>query len=715
MFGYEDISLNLGYPGIYFFAALIVVAGYAFYVYRFTIPPVSKIFKTVLVSLRTLALLLLLFIFFEPIVSFTRKIILEPVNLIFVDNSRSLKIDDGTNRMESTRDISNFIAQNLFSSADEFYLFGENVREIQKDSINKINFEDAVTNISDIFTSIKHDDKNYASVLLITDGVITSGSNSISSIKTLGLPVFAIALGDTSDVIDVSVKRVLHNDLLYTETPSTIETAIQQSGLSGKNVTLSLFEDNTLIEQKNIVLSSNGIQNETFTYNPVTPGEKKLSVVVSQLNNELSRENNRKVFYVNVLSGKVRVLLLSGSPSADLTFIKNCIKEDDNFNVNSITELTTDKVLNSNQTNFIDSADVFFLIGFPSSTTTPGLLSRVTESIENNNVPFFILLSEYTDLNKLNALAKELPFAARTQFGGTREVQIHVFENQSNNPIIQNNSSNIIGAWNNLPPVYQSSYEYISKPGSEIIAKTKINNNVTNSPLLVSRNFNGKRSIAVLGYNIWKWKLQTVREKHNLFDNFITNSVKWLNSPDKFKRVSINSLKKNYSLGEQVEFSAQVYDESLNPVSGAEIRINISSPEYNYELMMQSRGNGIYEGNININTKGDYKYKGIAALNGEELGNDNGVFNVGDLNIEMVNPKMDYNFLKLLAKETKGDVALADNYSGLIDEIRRINENASREKFISSDFTLWSDEWMMIIVILLFSAEWFLRKRAGML
>jgi hypothetical protein len=42
MFGYEEINLHLTYPAMYFIIALILIGGYSYYVYRFTIPPVGK-------------------------------------------------------------------------------------------------------------------------------------------------------------------------------------------------------------------------------------------------------------------------------------------------------------------------------------------------------------------------------------------------------------------------------------------------------------------------------------------------------------------------------------------------------------------------------------------------------------------------------------------------------------------------------------------------
>jgi hypothetical protein len=715
MFGYEEINLHLTYPAMYFIIALILIGGYSYYVYRFTIPPVGKSKKIILVAIRSLALLTILFIFFEPILSFTKKIILQPVNLVFFDNSRSITIDDGSDRINDVKNIvDNFLSAPI-SANDEINLFGDQIVNLSEDSLNKLDFQDPVTNISQVISSVKRDEKNYSTITFITDGVITSGSNSIYAASKLNLPIFTIGIGDTTQIIDVSVKRVLANNLLYAETPTTIEATIQNTGLNNRNVSISLYEDNMFIEQKNIVLNSSGIQNELFTYVPKTSGEKKLSVAISKLSDEFTSANNAKVFYINVLSNKVNVLIVAGSPSPDLTFIKNALKKDESFTVNSLTQISKDKFTEEGSVEFIDSADIIFLVGFPSSNTSTDLLYKIVERISNDNVPFFLTITAETNVYELQLFQSVLPFTIQSAYGGFREVQPQVFDDQRNNPIIQNNSSNIVGAWNDLPPIYQPSYDFFPKPESNVIAKVKVNNVVLNSPLIISRNFSSKRSIAVLAANIWKWKLQTVRKNDDLFDKFILNSVKWLKTSDTDKRVNIKSIKRNYSLGEIVEFTAQVYDEAINPISDAEVKLNITSANDNYELDLQSIDNGLYEGQIRLNDKGDYKFIGQVTLEGTLIGRDNGRFNVGELDIEMINPRMDFEFLNLLANETKGEFAFANDYEKIINKIRSINSNSKKEKITTSDITLWSYEGLMAIVIFLFSLEWFLRKRAGML
>jgi hypothetical protein len=126
-------------------------------------------------------------------------------------------------------------------------------------------------------------------------------------------------------------------------------------------------------------------------------------------------------------------------------------------------------------------------------------------------------------------------------------------------------------------------------------------------------------------------------------------------------------------------------------------------------------GNGLYEGVFETNKPGDYSFSGNARFENISLGKDNGSFNIGEVDIEMINPGMNFEFLSSLAERTGGKYFHQDNYSELFPILKSINENASREKIETSEINLWSSEWLMAIVILLLGLEWFLRKRAGML
>ena len=716
MFNYEKINLNLFFSPFYFFLFLILLIAYTFYVYRYTVPQISSSKKIFLTGLRSLALILLLFVFFEPILTLAKKKVLEPVNLIFLDNSRSMQINDGTNREKTIISFANGIQKNNLSNNSILFSFGTKTSKLNIDSLIKLNFSEGSTNFSNIFSTINKIDLNISSIIIASDGVITEGSDPIHSFEKLNIPIFTIGIGDSTTRNDVTVKNVLYNDMIYAQTPTAIVASVSNTGFGNQNATVSFFENDILIDHKNIVLSADGIQNIDFTYTPKSGGEKKLSVVVSNLPGEFTTANNKKVFYLNVLSNKIKILLLAGSPSTDVSFIKNTLKSDENFTLNSITQVSANKFVEKNdQQKLIDSANIFFLVGFPSKETPMSLWQSLIKKITEKDIPYFITLSSGIDFSKLKLLQNELPFTIGNINNDYLEIQPDISADQQDNPLLQNNSSNAINAWNNLPPVYQPNVDVRSKPESEIISKVKINNVPMNRPLILTRMLGNKKSIAVLAKDIWRWKLETAPKNLDLFDRFILSSVKWLNKKENQKQVTIKTSKKLYSLGEQVEFNAQVYDQTYNPVSDANVNVKIKIGNESSDINLNSLGNGLYEGTFQSDKAGDYSFSGDALQGQNKLGSDNGSFNIGEVDIEMMNPRMNYDYMKLLATQSNGKFFYNSNYQQLYNILKEINKKSAKDKIEVSDINLWSNKWLLIIAIILFGMEWFFRKRWGMI
>jgi hypothetical protein len=712
MFGFENIDLSFSFSAIFFFIGLILLAAYSFYVYRFTLPPVSTVKRVLLTTLRSLALVFLLFIFFEPVLTLTQKNILTPLNLFFFDNSKSIQIDDGTNREERIKDLIEKTKSISIYGDKEFYSFGLSVNLIDEDSLEKINLSETVTDFSKIFSNINQTENNIASVTIISDGVITEGTTPIYSAEKLGIPVFTVGIGDSTKKNDVEIKNVINNEFIYAETPTTILAAVLNKGFSGKASQISLYENSQLIEQKSLVLDQSGVNSISFDYTPKQSGEKKLTLRISNQDDESTFLNNQKVFYINVLSNRINVLLLAGSPSPDLTFIKNSLSVDQNLKVNTLTQISAGTFLEQNSQAKLDSADIIYLIAFPTNLTSDDFVTRLSNKLENRNTPFFLLLSGEVDLKKLNRISNLLPFTVQMIDNNYLQVQPDLQLSELSNPVLQNN---LITDWNNLPPISQPIIALTLKPESKLLAKVRINNQPRNNPLIVSRSFGSKRSLAVVGKDIWKWKLQTATKDLTLFDNFIFSSARWLNAPDDQKKVRIKTSKKIYSTNEIIEFSGQVYDDSFNPVNDAEVKLQINGIDFNEELNLTSVGSGLYEGSISSIKNGDYVFNGTAIINGKSLGEDKGTFNVGDVEIEMIDSRMNYEFLNLLSTQTNGKYFDPNQYEMLLKYLSGLNETSTKEKLVTSEIRLWSDEWLLIIVILLFATEWFIRKRAGML
>lgn len=716
MFGIDNLKVSLTFNPFLFFLAIILFIGFTVFIYRYTVPQISRLKKLLLTSLRILSLTLLLLAIFEPTLTIIKKNILQPVTLFFVDNSKSILSEDGSNKSQNILTVLNELKETDLINNSQLKVFGSKVSDLNVDSVEKISFKEGSTNFANIFNLVSESKDNISSIVILSDGVITDGSNPIYTAEKTGIPVFTLGVGDTTKRKDIGIKNILYNEFLYAETPTTLSAAIFNEGFANRNVNLTLYENDELIEQNNITLNQDGIQNISMDYTPQSSGEKKLSFTLSTLEGEFNRANNRKVFYINVLSNKVKVLLLAGSPSPDLSFIKNALLEDNNFSVNSITQIGANKFLEkNNRERLLDSVEVLIFVGFPSRETTTEMLNKVTALISEKNIPYLFILSGSTDLNKLSQLKKDLPFIANNTANNYLEVQPNISSDESKNPLLQNNSADPITAWNNLPPVYQLFTEFTVKPESEAIAEVKLNNISTNKPLIITRSLGNQRSIAILAKDIWKWKLQTALKNQNVFDRFILNSIKWLNSPEDKKRVQVKTTKKLFALGKEIEFTAQIYDDAFNPISESEVKVKVKNDEDDFELNLNSLGNGLYEGVLQTNKPGNYSFIGEAKLNNKLLGSDKGLFNIGEVDIEMMNTSMDYEFLNSLANISGGEYFNVDDSKSLFKLLSELNLKSSKEKIDTKEYSLWSNEFLMIAIILLFGIEWFIRKREGML
>lgn len=711
---FDSIRILLKGNVLLFFLFLLILGSYSWYIYRFTLPQVIKRKRILLTALRAAAAGLLLFLIFEPLLIVKGEKTIKPKTLVFIDNSHSITIKDGSEREKSILNAAMYIAKEVKGDID-FILFGNVPHSFNKDSLGLLKFAEPSTNFEKLFTRISKSE-NVASVIILSDGVITDGENPVFTAEKLNIPVFTYGVGDTTSKNDVELTNVIHNDVLYLNTPSEISVSVTQKGFAGKPVNVTLSEGGSVIEQKNVVLNETGAQNISFTYTPKLSGERKLAVTVSPLKGEYTTANNKNVFFVNVRGSKIKVVLVSGSPSADLSFIKNTLEQNKNYLVRTVTQIEGSKFLEKyNVMQAIDSADIFYLIGFPNRETPGDIINRVASKISNKNTPFFIVYNADVDINKLSPLKNELPFSVSRLSNDYIEVQPDIAEGKDNTPLLQSLSKNPVNEWNNLPPVHHLNAQISVKPESEVLSYIKVNNVKIKFPLIITRKLGSKRSVAILAKDIWKWKLQTAAKENNIFDEFTGNSIRWLNSADEKKQVRIKTSKKIYSKGEPVEFNAQVYDDSFNPIADAEVKVKIKGEQETREIALNSLGSGLYEGTLQTNKSGDFTYNGTASYNNKILGADQGSFSIGDVDLEMVNPNMDKDFLQQLAQQTTGKFYIKDGYKKLVDDINAINYKKAKTKLEIKETKLWSDTYLLAAVILIFASEWFIRKRSGML
>jgi len=708
----DSISLNIN-GSWYILIPLILMSGlFTYYLYKITIPKINRRIKWLLISLRTLALIIILFLFFEPILAINSKREVNPTTLVFIDNSGSMSAASNTKIL--TED---FLKKwtNLRSTDDlSIFLFGDSTREFTETS--RINFSDKTSNFTKIIDKVRESEENITSVLLVSDGIITDGVNPINGAEKLGIPFYTIGLGDTTKNKDLILRNIVYDKNILSNSSAPIIVSLEQRGFNGSKVTASLLEDNRLIEKKDILLDDNNSQTFLFNYTAKIPGEKKLTLKLSTVENEKNPNNNSKTFFVTVLENRKNIVLISSSPSSDLTFIKNSLFLDSTLSVKTITEIGAGRFLEGNNIDkVLDSAGIIFLLGFPSRNTSNDIVNKVTSLINKNKIPYFILFNNLTDLNKVKSIENELPFTiVSSNIEAEKLVQPSVPVNQLRNPILQSNSINTEDGWNSLPPIFRTNIEIRPKPESEVVSNVSINNVPLNLPLILTRDVSSKKSIAVLGFDIWRWKL--MKPGTDIFDRFILNSQRWLSVKADNKQVKLETSKQVYSSGEEITLLGEVRDKSQNAVENANVKVDITSPTgLRLSINLVSLGNGLYQSNFISRESGDYSFTGEAHDDGLLLGKDGGRFTVSDQELELLNTAADIDFLRLLANRTNGEFFMNEDYDKALPLLEKLNSSASNEVSEIKEYSPLSSLTIILLLIVIFALEWFIRKRYGLL
>ena len=691
---------------------LLLLSGFTFYIYKYTIPDVSAPLKTVLIILRSLIFILILIMIFEPVISVILRSNVESRTFIFIDNSNSLAAKDSSKRFEQVNSLIKRI-----SAEDEirsrFYFFGKKVDSVKDAGSSELNFKEAQTNFSSVIDLIKKKDASVNSAVILSDGIINDGNDPTYQVEKLQLPVFTVGIGDSTEKKDVLIYNVQYNNTIYAEKPTIIETAIKNTGFGGSNTRVAFYEENKLLETKDILLSETGLNKISFNYRPGTGGEKKLSISVSPLNGEITTSNNSRVIFLNVLDTKLKVCLIAGTPSADVSAISKALTTDKNIQLRKIIQISANKFLNDINISAIDSADVLFLIGFPASSSPQNLIDKISSAVNNQNKPFFILLSNSVNIARLKFFENVLPFSIENN--NTEFIQVLP---ELNSDLYSSSFSTGSGKkeiWNNLPPILQAAARIQIKPGGNTLVSSKVRNIPISNPLVVTRSLGKQRAFTILAGDIWKWQLQTAEKHPEFFDNFINDIVKWLNLSSLQKQFSVSTDKKIYSPNEEVNFTAQLYDNTFSPIDTAQIELQISKGEKKFDPVLTPAGNGIYNAAFTPGEPGDYQFSASSSFNGTQMKTGIGRFSVSEAQIERIDTRMRPAYLKTLAKSTGGEYYSIENYSNLLDKLRGINRNPVKEIGTKKEYNLWSDERVLLIIIILFAAEWFIRKRSGMI
>jgi hypothetical protein len=644
-------------------------------------------------AFRFLSVSILAFLLLSPLIKSVTREVEKPVIIVAQDNSQSLIL--GKDSAFYKNDYKTKLKKLIDELGDKYevrsYSFGDKVKELGNP--DSVNFNEKQTDISSLFGEIetRFSNRNVGAIILATDGLYNRGSNPVYTAEKIKVPVYTIALGDTTVKKDLILSKVGHNKIAYLGNKFPLEIVIDAKRFKGKTTTLTVSKGDLNLFTQAININSDAYTTTVPVYlEAKETGLQHYKVKLSSLPEEISQTNNTNDVFINVLDAREKILILSDAPHPDIAALKEALLENQNYEVESYIIDQFDKQLKK--------YNLVILYQLPSSRTS---VSSILAELNSSNIPVWSFSGAAA------MLKNDLTLGSSTSKSNECEAVL-----DENFPLFTI-SEELRKSVSDFPAVICPFGNFQPDNKSNVLFYQRIGVVETKNPMMMF-NTDGENKVAVfLGEGIWKWRLQDFAEhgNHSLFNEFVSKTVQYLSvKVDKsfFRIIGKNNFLEN----EPVEMEAEVYNQSYELINEPEINIVISNAGNKKYPFTFSKTANAYRLNAGMFPVGEYKFEAKVKV-GDKLYSKQGEFSVSPLQIEYTNTTADHQMLYSLSKKHSGemvyplDMEKLSEKLNLRDDIKSISYS---EKKLNDLINL---KWIFFIILALISVEWFMRKRNG--
>jgi hypothetical protein len=684
-------SGSILYYGIVFILILLSAAT-AFFIYRNE--ELSKFKKAILVFLRTVSLFLILFLFLNPFTEHSKKSTVKPANIVLIDKSLSETLD---NRNVLIPDALKKLESGNYGL--KYFLFGskllKQVKEYGDDSSLYYKYS---TNLARALDGISaYDDINVNSIIVISDGQINEGSNLIQMAQKFNVPFHYILTGDTTQKKDLVLRRINYNKQVFVNSLSKVFVTVSSYGYD-KDIRINLYENDIKIKTNSIRVNIGAYEYET-SFDLISSNQdiKKYKVEIESSDDEITNKNNSEIFYVKYVDNSVKVLIIAGSPSYDVSAIKHAFSTTENFKTDYRIQKQSNEYYDGDLPDF-RNYDVLVLNGFPTDITSEEQISAIKKKLYDYSIPLIFINSSNTSFDKLRELQNNLPFIVN---------DISKKEFRSNLRITANDvteKADQLRKFNVYPQSYFYKEAFSVKPNSTILGLTVQNN----EPAIVIDNTSGTRSAGFMGYGFYKWNLNQ-QGNYNFLQGLVSTLINLTVDESNKERFILKTSKDYFAVSEDILFTS--YYKDSDPLKKYSVRLTITGGSKSEVLELNQTNKNNFEGEYTPFNRGDYTVKGDLYENGNYLASNSLKLSTGDATQEFKETKSSDEILKEIAYRTKGENLTNKNKQD-IDEV--LKANTEKERTVSEKGLFRRSFLYLILIIVLLSIEWYIRKRSNL-
>ncbi|WP_163711865.1 hypothetical protein [Mangrovibacterium lignilyticum] len=675
---------------LYLIPALILAGLLVFITYRSKTQKefYAKSQIRILASLRFVSFFLLIVLLLAPAIQWYQYHRIKPIIVFATDNSESLK-----NYTELSEGLINKAKEELGDFNVEYWTFGEKAKQSEKN-----NYSELRSDYSNLFQTVNSTylPESVSSMVLVGDGIFNTGTDPTFTSQQFQYPVYTVGVGDSTSQVDAAILKVVTNQTTFLNDYFPVEINLSYQNLSGKDSKLSIWQGSEKVFERNLAAKGNDFFHQEFVrLKAEKSGIINYRIQLESFKDEKNTENNQYEFSIRVLDQKQKILLIGNGSHPDLASIIRVLEPQRNYSY---------KLFTSGESN-LDLSDYDLVIAYqlPNNSNAKSLL---LQEISQLKLPVLWIVGLKSSIPYLNKQQTGFTFDNNQQFelaSAFVNPQFNVFQLDDFWP-------NQIETW---PPLHVPFADIQLSGDWQTLLKQRIQTVNLERPLISLGSTDGVKNALIAGEGIWGWRMNDYLQNgsFDVFDGLMLKLINYLILKPNQDNFTVYFQPKNAE-DQEVTFEAELLNASLEPVTDPDVSIHIisdSGTSYDYVFDKSVDHYDLNTGNLPV---GSYSFEASAQL-GTRSFKENGTFRIDKLQLEQADLQANFNLLYKIATNTGGQFVSYDHFSEIIQQIKRDSvsrENKIKQLIFKEFITL---KWLALVIILLFSLEWFLRKFWG--
>jgi uncharacterized membrane protein len=695
--------------------------------------------------LQTLLASILLLLLWHPALSVATLRPQQNIVAVVVDDSSSMAMDDAGSGSREKAAV-NVLNSGLVKQLQErfqvrLYKMGDHLERLEaydKGGLEKLTASGTATHIGDSLKQVLADAASLpiGAVVLLSDGADNSGGidlETISEVRRQRIPVHTIGFGREKMAHDVEMTGAETAQRALADSRLSAAVTFHQHGYAGTKAKVFIKDGGKILAAHDITFKADGVdQTESILFNAGPVGVKAIEISIDPLPGEENVRNNKLTRLVNVDNRTPRILYMEGEPRWEFKFLRRAVEDDQSIHLATILRTTQNKIYVQDEH------------GDAPKTIKDGFPSKVEDLFEFDGLilgsvdaPYFTatqqqMIKDFVDRrgggllflggrdslsdggysrSVLNdVLPVRLPDRKNTFVRDPANVELTPAGRDSLITRLEEDPQKNVERWKKLPYLMNFQDAGQPKPGATVLVDA-LPTSVGRLPLLTIENYGRGRTAVFATAGSWRWQmLQPVADKSH--EMFYTQLLRWLVN-DTPRRLMVSTPRQILNDESSIKFRAEVRDKAYLPAADATVEAHILGEGTAETVAMQPDpiDTGVFTADWTIPKAGSYVVEVTAKRGQEELGHDVLTFRRDDGVAENFHVEQNRDLLEKLSSETGGKYYKPEDAKKLGKDINYSEAGIT----VRETRDLWDMPAIFLLLLMLRSGEWLLRRKWGVI